>query len=141
MTTFKITCRVNATAPGLLLSAKIDDLEFWRGDAWGGHDLAIDLSDDDGNHVIAFELSGKTAAHTSISSTGEIIQDVTVSIEDLAFDGIKPGHVLTEHMVYKHDHNGSSQLFQDQFYGTMGCNGTVRMEFSTPIYLWLLEFM
>lgn len=141
MTEFKITCRVTATGPGLLLSAKIDDREFWRGDPCGSHDLAIDLSDDDGEHVIVFELSGKTAAHTIIDSAGEIIQDLTVSIVDLAFDGISQGHAASEQMTYEHDFNGTGDRIKEKFYGTMGCNGTVSLQFTTPIYLWLLENM
>ena len=139
--TAKISCRVTATAPGLILAARINDQEFWRGDPWGGHAIAIDVADDDGQHVLAFELSGKLLEHTKISDSGEILQDITVSVEDVSFDEIKLGHLFYQHATYEHDHNGTGAVVQDTFYGTMGCNGTVRLAFTTPIYLWLLENM
>lgn len=104
--------------------------------------MTFDINDDDeAEHVLIFELSGKTSAHTKVDETGAITQDVTVSIEDVSFDEIKLGHLVCEKTVYEHDFNGTAPLVQDKFYGTMGCNGTVRMEFTTPIYLWLLENM
>ena len=41
--------------------------------------------------------------------------------------------------IYRHDYNGTTDPFDDEFYGEMGCNGTVSLKFTTPIYLWLLE--
>jgi hypothetical protein len=49
--------------------------------------------------------------------------------------------MVTEQAVYTHDFNGTQQEIQDEFYSEMGCNGTVSLKFSTPIYLWLLEHM
>lgn len=137
----KISCRVNATGPGLLLIAKLDGHEFWHGDPWGGQIISTDVSDDEGSHVLAFELAGKTVEHTKVDSLGVITQDVTVSIEDVSFDEIKLGHLMCELAVYHHDFNGTAELFQDEFYGIMGCNGTLSLKFTTPIYLWLLENM
>jgi len=42
---------------------------------------------------------------------------------------------------YQHDFNGTGNPTIDKFYGEMGCNGTVSLKFTTPIYLWLLENM
>jgi len=138
----KISCHVAADAPGLVLSVKIDDRVIWQGDPCGGQAVSLDINDDDeAEHVLIFELSGKTYAHTKIDDTGAITQDVTVSIEDVSFDEIKLGHLVCEKTVYEHDFNGTAPLVQEKFYGTMGCNGTVRMKFTTPIYLWLLENM
>jgi len=139
--TAKISCRVTATAPGLTLTARINDQEFWRGDPWGGHDIAIDVADDDGQHVLAFELSGKLPEHTKTDSAGTITEDVTVSVEDVSFDDIQLGHIFYAKSMYEHDYNGSGAPIQDQFWGIMGCNGTVTLPFTTPIYLWLLENM
>jgi hypothetical protein len=46
-----------------------------------------------------------------------------------------------DQLVYEHNANGTGPLVQDKFYGEMGCNGTVTLEFSSPTYLWLLEQM
>ena len=100
-----------------------------------------ELSDADGSHALDFTLSGKTAEHTKIDAAGEITDDVTVSISDMAFDEIALGHLMVEHSTYTHDMNGTGSTVQHKFFGTMGCNGTVRLSFSTPVYLWLLENM
>ena len=39
----------------------------------------------------------------------------------------------------KSEINGTQESVDDDFFGTMGCNGTVRLKFSSPVYLWLLE--
>lgn len=139
--TVKITCRVTATAPGLTLIARVDDREIFRGDACSSNDIVADLADDDAEHVLVFELSGKTAEHTKIDQSGAILQDTTVSVQDLAFDEIRLGQLFYEKAIYEHDFNGTGNRIKEKFYGTMGCNGTVRLEFTTPIYLWLLENM
>ena len=49
--------------------------------------------------------------------------------------------MLVEQAVYTHDFNGTQPEIEDTFFGEMGCNGTVSLRFTTPIYLWLLENM
>lgn len=139
--TAKISCHVAADAPGLILSVKIDDRVSWQGDPCGGQAVAIDINDDEAEHVLVFELSGKTSDHTKVDDTGTITQDVIVSIGDICFDEIKLGHLMCEQAVYKHDFNGTGLPTEEKFYGTMGCNGTVTLKFATPVYLWLLENM
>jgi len=139
--TVKITCRVTATAPGLTLIARVDDREIFRGDACSSNDIVADLADDDAEHVLVFELSGKTAEHTKIDQSGAILQDTTISVQGLAFDEIELGNLFYENAVYEHDSNGTGPLIQDQFYGIMGCNCTVSLQFPTPIYFWMIENM
>lgn len=139
--TTKITCRLGATAPGLEFIARVDDHVFFQGDPSGQHDLELELADDDAEHLLVFELRGKTADHTKVDKDGNITEDLLVTVTDLAFDDIKLGHVFTELAVYEHDYNGTQDVVQDVFHGSMGCNGTVTLPFTTPIYLWLLENM
>jgi len=104
--------------------------------------ITITISDSDGNHELRLVLKGKTGADTCINEQGTIQSDATLSISDLAFDEIKIGHMLTEHSVYTHSLNTHFQTtMEEKFHGEMGCNGTVSLKFSTPMYLWLLENM
>ena len=103
--------------------------------------IKVDIDDVDGEHELRLILKGKTDKHTQINEQGDIVSDAILSISNLAFDEIKLGHMLTELAVYTHDFNGTKQSIQDQFYGEMGCNGTVSLRFTTPMYLWLLENM
>ena len=103
--------------------------------------IKIDMSDTDGDHELRLILKNKKAEHTKIDDNGAIVSDATLTISGLAFDEIKLGHMVTELATYAHDFNGTKELVQDQFYGEMGCNGVVGLQFTTPVYLWLLEHM
>jgi hypothetical protein len=86
-------------------------------------------------------LKNKQPEHTQLSGLGEILQDSCLIISNLKFDGIELGQIVNDLSVYQHDFNGTQALTTDKFFGTMGCNGTVELKFSTPIYIWLLEHM
>jgi len=93
------------------------------------------------DHTLKIVLKSKLPEHTTISESGEILHDACLKITGLTFDTIELGQIVNELTVYEHDFNGTQQLSKHKFFGTMGCNGTVELKFSTPIYLWLLENM
>lgn len=103
--------------------------------------FAHDMSDDDGEHQLRIMLLGKTADHTQVDEAGNIIKDATLQISTVTIDGIDVNQLFLARCVYTHDFNGTQPEIQDTFHGTAGCNGTIVFEFSTPIYLWLLENM
>ena len=137
----KISLGVIHPGSDLHLIVRLDDQVVWQTKEAQASTINLDLADDDGSHVLEIAMSGKQPHHTKIDSTGQITQDVVVTIHDVTFDDINLGHVLTEKAVYNHNFNNTTDRLEDKFYGTMGCNGTVRLEFTTPIYLWLLENM
>ena len=96
-------------------------------------------SADETPHVIEFELSGKMPQHTVVNDQGEIVQDATVTIRNKRFESVAVDSVFNAQTRYFHDFNGSQPGIDDDFFGTMGCNGRARFEFTTPIYAWLLE--
>jgi hypothetical protein len=104
-------------------------------------EVLIPIPDDDAEHVLKLILKGKCVDHTTVDSAGKILSDSMLTISDLAFDGIELKQIVYDKATYTHDFNGSGNSVEDRFYGTMGCNGTVSLKFSTPIYLWLLENM
>jgi hypothetical protein len=100
-----------------------------------------EIGDADQDYVLKFRLKNKTAAHTEIDSENRIVKDACVTVTNLQFAGIPMGQVFFDLAVYEHDYNGTGTPTQEKFYGQMGCNGTVSLAFSTPIYMWLLEHM
>jgi len=104
-------------------------------------ELSILVPEDEAEHVLKLVLKGKQSEHTTINESGDIVADAVLEIHNLAFDGIALGQIVTEKTVYTHDFNGHGDAINEQFFGTMGCNGTVELRFTTPIYLWLLENM
>jgi hypothetical protein len=104
--------------------------------------VTIEVNDDvDAEHELKFVLKNKTQDHTKVDEQGNILSDAMLSISNIAFDEVKLGHMFIEQTVYHHDMNGSQDLTEFQFYGSMGCNGYVSLKFATPIFLWLLENM
>ncbi len=99
------------------------------------------MSDADGEHELAFEMFGKLPAHTKINEAGEILSDVLLIINNINIDEIDISQIFQELAVYHHDFNGTKPPVEDPFCGSMGCNGVVKLKFSTPLYLWLLENM
>lgn len=103
--------------------------------------ISVPVEDDDSEHVLKLVLKNKLFQHTQLSDNGEIVSDAVLEIKCLAFDGVALTHQTAQQAVYIHDFNGTAELSRHTFFGTMGCNGTVELKFTTPVYLWLLEHM
>jgi hypothetical protein len=142
--TVTISCSLDTTDPVVKLGfeAWIDNKKFHDTDHVAGRQqIFIEIPDDDAEHELRLIMKNKTTEHTRIDEDGNITADARLTITDMAFDEIQLGYVFTQQSMYEHDFNGTHALAQQKFYGEMGCNGTVSLKFSTPIYLWLLEHM
>lgn len=104
--------------------------------------IKFDFDDsNDSKQVLELVMSGKLPEHTVLDSAGHIVKDRLIEIIDVSLDEIKLGQLFLDQAIYLHDFNGTTEKIQDKFFGTMGCNGIVRLEFSSPVYLWLLDNM
>ena len=103
--------------------------------------FAHDISDDDSEHQLRVVISGKTSDHTRVDEAGNIVKDATLQISNVVIDDLDVNQLFLEKCVYTHTFNGTQPEIEDTFHGIAGCNGTITFEFSTPIYLWLLENM
>lgn len=99
------------------------------------------LPDADAKHTLAVILKNKLPSHTTLDSQNNIIKDATITIKNIFFDSVECSALFYSLAKYSHNFNGSSDNITEDFFGTMGCNGTVRLDFETPVYLWLLEHM
>ena len=66
---------------------------------------------------------------------------VGMGITNVVIDDLDVNQLFLEKCVYTHNFNNTQSEIADTFHGVAGCNGTITFEFSTPIYLWLLENM
>jgi hypothetical protein len=107
----------------------------------GPYHFSHDMSDHDGEHELRIVLTGKTNDHTKIDDQGNITKDALISVLNIQVDEIDATQLFHAQAQYHHDFNGTQEPTQSKFYRYMGCNGTVSLKFSTPIYLWLLENM
>jgi len=103
--------------------------------------IEINDTDDVIEHELIFEMSNKQPSHTKIDDNNQITEDALILIKNISIDNINVDQLWYNSSQYKHNYNGSSDMITDEFYGSMGCNGTVSMKFTTPFYLWLLEHM
>lgn len=95
----------------------------------------------DAEHILKLILKNKLPEHTQLSESGEIVADAVINVTNILFDQIPVESIFLNQARYTHDFNGTQSIVQDKFFNCMGCNGTVELKFSTPIYLWLLEHM
>jgi hypothetical protein len=103
--------------------------------------ISHDVDEDDAEHELRIVLKHKLPGHTTIDADGNITRDAVINISSFEFEEIDVDQIVVDHAVYLHNFNGSAADVQDKFFGSMGCNGTLSLKFSTPIYLWLLENM
>jgi len=144
MTTVQFNCVVSSTDFSVPLGMEIwlDDHRLFDTDHVDQtYTIQHDISDDDGDHELRFVLKNKLLEHTQVDADGNIIRDNTLSVSDIEFDSIDCQYLVTTVARYQHDFNGTGDATTQRFYGEMGCNGTVSIKFSTPIYIWLLENM
>mgnify|MGYP006302405237 CR=1 FL=1 len=143
MSNISIGCNINTTSPAaeLVLTVMLDNVPVFEQAIKESVEFKHELSDDDAEHELKFVMSNKRSEHTKIDSDGNILEDACLIVQDLDFDGIKLGQIVPNQAVYTHDFNGSQEPTSEKFYSHMGCNGTVSLKFTTPVYLWLLEHM
>jgi hypothetical protein len=96
----------------------------------------------DSCYTLKFVMSNKTVDHTKVDPEGNVLGDCRIAIKNLAFNKIELGHLFVEQAEYVHSKNETDTVpVKDKFYGEMGCNGTVSLQFYTPTYIWLLEHL
>lgn len=120
----------------------IDDQKlFDQAHVQESHRISTDLSDSDGEHELRLVLKNKLSEHTQLDADNTIVSDARISVSGIEFDGIALNYLMLDLAEYQHNFNGNKELSVHKFYGELGCNGTVTLKFTTPIYLWLLEHM
>jgi hypothetical protein len=142
--TLQISCNIGTTDPlaNLGIEIRLDgQVIFLTTHVINTIDFKYNMPDSDGDHCLEFIMKNKTTSHTQIDTDGNIVKDACLSISNVAFDEIELKQIFIDKAVYTHNFNGTQDQVKDKFYGEMGCNGSVKFEFSTPMYLWLLENM
>jgi hypothetical protein len=144
MTTYQISCTVGTTDPTAELGLEIwlDNTRlFDTNHVVDSMPLTFNINEDESEHELRFVMKNKKSEHTVVAEDGSIVSDANLTVTNLTFDEIELKQVFVDHSVYTHNFNGTQPPTNTKFYGEMGCNGTVSLKYTTPIYLWLLESM
>ena len=141
--TTKISCRIGTTNSSAPLSMEIwlDDQKHFDQVITDSVEFECEVNEDQADHLLKFVMKDKTNAHTQIDSQGNIVNDARLTVENIAFEGIDLGQLFLDQAIYTHNFNGTQATIDDKFFGEMGCNGELKLSFTTPVYLWLLENM
>jgi hypothetical protein len=104
--------------------------------------IGIELAENPADHVLSLVMRGKNRTHTRVDNLGQIIDDVYIVIDRLEFEELDMREIFCQgQLCYTHSFNQDQPAILDEFYGFIGCNGTVDIKFSTPIFLWLNEYL
>jgi len=144
MTTASFCCSIATTNPDVPLGLEIwidDQKLFDQAHVQASHKFSADFSDEDGEHELRLVLKNKLSEHTRVDANNTIVSDARISVSNIEFEGIALNQLVPDLAEYQHNFNGTGELSTHKFYGELGCNGTVTLKFTTPIYLWLLEHM
>jgi hypothetical protein len=132
----------NETCEDIVLEVYLDQDKIFQSTAQKAIQTVIhDIVDVPANHKLKLVMSGKNRKHTTVDSNGKILNDIFFKIDRLEFEELDMWDVfcLGRRSTHRHSFNSTQPEFDDEFYGYLGCNGTVIMPFDTPIYLWLSE--
>jgi hypothetical protein len=104
--------------------------------------IIYEIDDAPNDHLLSLVMTGKNHTHTIVDDNGNIVEDIYFKITKLEFDELDMTEIFCQgKLCYTHSFNSDQPQLLDEFYGIIGCNGTVNIEFSTPIYLWLLDYL
>ncbi len=107
--------------------------------------VAFTLDAEEGDQELKFIMKNKTMDHTTVGENGQIVKDACLNISNFTINSaeltvpMKLGYTFLEQCKYYHDFNGSQDPVVVEFYGDMGCNGTIVFLFRSPVYIWILE--
>ena len=93
--------------------------------------------EDDREHLLEIRLENKTIIDTVIDND-KIVKDTLLNIDSIAIDDIELGELKWSMSEFVGDDPNRPIL---QRCVNLGWNGSYRLKFTSPFYLWLLENM
>jgi hypothetical protein len=144
MTTAAISLSIDNSIPAIPLGFEVwvDNKQYFNCDhVKEPTAISFEIAEDNNAHKLILVLKNKLPEHTKIDKAGNIVDDAVITVSAMCFDGIEFTSVIGDLSTYQHNFNSTGATTTQPFHGIMGCNGTATIEFSTPIYLWLLENM
>lgn len=142
MDTCQFSMKASATGPDLRLCIRLDGQVLFNDVIQDTAEITGSFNDDDDmDHVLSVELLEKLQDYTQLNEAGEIIADRLIELSDIMIDDVDITKIFEFQAKYTHDFNGTKPEITQGFHGSMGCNGVVKLEFTGPVYSWLLENM
>ena len=99
-------------------------------------EFSADIEDDQ-EHLLEIRLENKTNRDT-VTENGEIVKDMLLNVDSIAIDDIELGELKWSMSEFVADDPARPTLVRCV---NLGWNGSYRIRFTGPFYLWLLENM
>lgn len=100
---------------------------------------------EEGNNQLKITLLNKAAGDTVQDEQGNIVSDLLLTIDSVEIDEINLGPLLWSASVYNpiypesYNNEEQKQITDVKNCVDLGWNGTWRLPFTSPFYIWLLE--
>ena len=117
------------------LIIKIDD-RILHMDVSGAKNTTIHkkISVEQGDHVLTLSVTNKNDRSTTVDEQKKILKDSYVKIKKLLIDDFDFGRIMFSESKHIDNHNNITISP-----GGVYTNGTWSLNFTTPVYIWLLE--
>tara|TARA_R110001592_G_scaffold277920_1_gene545152 strand:- start:1066 stop:1512 length:447 start_codon:yes stop_codon:yes gene_type:complete len=133
----------NQDAPGIFLDICLNDKLITSNPfTIGKIDYIVEFTDTDAKteQCIKISMRGKTATHTKIDEEQNIVSDIYAMVHKIVIDEIEVTELYTQgNKCYYHigsNSNKNGPILTDEFYGYIGINGDVLLNFYTPLWHW-----
>lgn len=97
-------------------------------------------TDEHTEQCVRVVMRGKTEEHTIVDDQDNIVYNVHAIVQKIILDDIDVTDLYVNgNPCYYHigsNNNQNGPILTDDFYGFMGLNGEVRIEFYTPMWHW-----
>lgn len=90
-------------------------------------------------HEFIMYIRGKNKSHTMVDEDGSIKNDVLVSIENIEFNEIPLGSLISKYCSYKPDYPKTAPPLLETNITNLGFNGQWHLKFQTPVDWWMFE--
>ncbi len=102
--------------------------------------VAFERTVSNGPHVLSIRLENKTHEDT-FTRNGEIVKDMLLNINDIIIDDISLGNLLwtAEYILDEPQEYQGKTITRLDHCVNLGWNGTYKLSFTSPFYIWLLE--
>ena len=102
--------------------------------------ISFERTIDEGPHSLKIRLENKTDQDTVIEKD-EVIKDLLLNVDDITIDDISLGNLLwsAEYILDKKQIYKGQEIDHLDHCVNLGWNGTYILNFTSPLYVWLLE--
>lgn len=109
-------------------------------DSSGSSVISFEHEVNDGLNTIAIRLENKESSDTVVDN-GTIVNDMLLNIDEISIEGVSLGHIVRNGVYYldQEQQYQGNMITQLESCVNLGWNGTYRLNFSSPFYMWLLE--